>query len=144
MMRRLLPVLLVLCGLAAGAGVVPAQERDGVATASTLDGVFTAAQATRGEASFRSICANCHSVKQFTTPGLFRSWGGRPIRELFEMIRTLMPDDNPGGLDRQVYVDVLAYLLKANGYPAGRTELPAGDAALRQIRIELKPGPGGT
>jgi hypothetical protein len=54
------------------------------------------------------------------------------------MVRTLMPDDDPGGLERRAYADVMAYLLRMNGYPAGAAELPADDAALRRIRIEVR------
>ena len=136
--RKLLPALLALAGMAVR---LDAQQNAAGGSRSTLEGVFTAAQAVRGEARFKATCANCHSVKQFTTPGMFRPWNGRPVRDVFEMVRTLMPDDNPGSLDRQTYADVLAYLLRANGYPAGKAELPADDAALRRIRVAVKPGP---
>jgi len=138
MTRRCRDTLVVLVALAGTAGRAAALQSAAPETRTTLDGVFTDAQAARGEARFRAVCANCHSVKQFTTPSVFRTWSGRPLRDLFENVRSLMPDDDPGGLDRQTYVEVLAYLLKANGYPAGETELPAGDSALRKIRIDAK------
>ena len=46
-----------------------------------------------------------------------------------------MPLDNPGRLSRQQNADVIAFVLKANDWPAGATELPADSAALKQIRI---------
>jgi hypothetical protein len=49
-----------------------------------------------------------------------------------------MPQDNPGGLRRQEYADVLAYLFELNGLPAGDTALPADDCGLRRIRIATK------
>jgi hypothetical protein len=139
MTRSCRDLLVLLVALAGAAGRAAALQNGGAEPRSTLDGVFTEAQAVRGEARFRAVCVNCHSVKQFTTPSLFRTWSGRPLRDLFENVRSLMPDDDPGGLDRQTYVDVLAYLLKANGYPAGAAELPVGDPALRKIRIDVRP-----
>ena len=46
-----------------------------------------------------------------------------------------MPDDNPGGLPRQTYVDVMAYMLELNGYPAGSDELPPNEDVLRGYRL---------
>ena len=44
-----------------------------------------------------------------------------------------MPDDNPGLLDRQSYVDIVAYMFWLNGYPEGMTE-----AAGRRRWIEAR------
>jgi mono/diheme cytochrome c family protein len=133
--RALIPVLLALAAPSVRASAL---QDNGAGAVSTLEGVYTAAQAARGEDRFRGVCAHCHGIRQFTEPGLFRAWNGRPLRDLFEMVRTLMPDDNPGGLERRAYADVMAYLLRMNGYPAGAAELLADDAALRRIRIEVK------
>ena len=134
--QHLFWLLIVLMGAASASA---AQEKPGQDPQSTLGGVFTEKQASRGEAHFRSVCANCHGIREFTSPGIFRAWSGRPIRELLEMVASLMPDDNPGGLERQVYVDVMAYLLAENGYPAGDNDLPSDDGALGRILIEVKP-----
>lgn len=132
--RHLFWLLITLTGTAAA----EAQETPGQELRSTLSGVFTEKQASRGEVHFRSACANCHSIREFTSPGIFKAWSGRSIRELFETVASLMPDDNPGGLARQVYVDVMAYLLAENGYPAGDRDLPSDDEGLGRIRIEVK------
>jgi hypothetical protein len=47
-----------------------------------------------------------------------------------------MPLDKPGRLSRQQNADVIAFLLKANGWPAGTVELPPDPPALNQIRIQ--------
>jgi hypothetical protein len=44
-----------------------------------------------------------------------------------------MPLDNPGGLAPEEYAAVIAYVLKLNQYPAGSSELPIADAALKLI-----------
>jgi hypothetical protein len=50
---------------------------------------------------------------------------------------TTMPEDNPGSLKPQQYADVVAYFLKLNGYPAGKTEL-TGPEALKTIKLDKK------
>jgi hypothetical protein len=47
-----------------------------------------------------------------------------------------MPANNPGVLSRQQNADVIAYILKANNWPAGSTELPTQLAAMKAIKIE--------
>ena len=110
---------------------------------SVWDGVYTAEQTRRGEAAYLQTCASCHGTAleggDMTPPlvgGAFSSnWNDLTVGDLFERIRTTMPLDSPGRLSRQQNADVIAFVLKANGWPAGATELPADPAALKQIRI---------
>lgn len=111
------------------------------AAAPRAAGVFTEAQAARGEAAFRRTCAQCHVASQFATPAFRRSWEGRPLFELFELIRTTMPNDNPGRLPRQAYADVVAYLCRLNGVTAGAAELPTDADSLRRIHLQPAPDP---
>ena len=68
--------------------------------------------------------------------GAFTSnWNDLTVGDLFERIRTTMPLDKPGRLTRQQNADVIAFMLKANGWPAGSAELASDPAALKQIRI---------
>jgi hypothetical protein len=55
-----------------------------------------------------------------------------------------MPKIDPGSLQPNEYAQVLAYMLKLNGLPAGQKELPADVAVLKSIRIDtalVKKGP---
>ncbi len=56
--------------------------------------------------------------------------------DLFERIRTTMPLNNPGVLSRDQYADILAFVLKSNGYPAGERELYRRSEFLNTIRFE--------
>lgn len=114
-----------------------AQQADS-ATKTTLHGAYTTAQARSGAAIFRTECGDCHAAARFQDSAFLVSWKGRPVRDLFELIRTQMPLDNPGALRRPEYADVLAYIFALNGLPAGDSSLPADDAGLRRIRIEPK------
>ena len=104
-----------------------------------MSGVYSATQARGGEAVFGRICAQCHATAQFKDVAFQHSWAGRTARDLFELIRTQMPQDNPGTLRREEYVAVLAYIFELCGYPAGPGTLATDDAALRRVLIERKP-----
>jgi hypothetical protein len=103
---------------------------------TTLHGAYTTGQARTGATIFKNVCGDCHAAARFQDSTFLRGWKGRPVRDLFELIRTQMPQDNPGGLRRQEYAAVLAYLFELNGLPAGDSILPSDDAGLRRIRIE--------
>ena len=106
---------------------------------TVLAGVYTAGQATRGEAEFEQSCASCHAINEFSGPIFQRIWAGRPVGEMYEFISTMMPESDPGGLTPQAYTDVIAYFLRQNQYPEGDAELPADGAALREIVFQPAP-----
>jgi cytochrome c len=118
------------------------------AAASVWDGVYTDEQAKRGETIYYRRCAGCHGADLAggdMTPGLtggvFTSnWNGLSVGDLSERIRITMPLDSPSTLSRQQSADVVAFLLKANRWPAGAAELPRELEPLKEIRIEaVKP-----
>jgi mono/diheme cytochrome c family protein len=110
------------------------------APASTLDGVYTERQARKGESTFGKQCTACHVPAAITGMPFRKTWSGRTVGEFFELIRTTMPEDNPGKLSRGQYADIIAYLLQLNGYPPGEKPLPADDGALQRIRIDTTSG----
>ena len=106
---------------------------------SVADGVFSSAQATRGEQTFRQVCAACHDTGEFSG-GRFRlTWVGQSAGDLFDTIATLMPEGDPGSLRPAEYAAVVAYLLQLNGYPAGEAELPTSLRELRGMEIVEAP-----
>jgi mono/diheme cytochrome c family protein len=125
------------------AGLVAAALSLEAADPSVWDGVYTAEQTRRGEMAYLQTCASCHGpaldggdMTPALVGGAFSSnWNDLTVGDLFERIRTTMPLDNPGKLSRQQNADVIAFVLKANGWPAGAAELPPDQAALKQIRI---------
>jgi mono/diheme cytochrome c family protein len=112
-------------------GGVTGQEKNSVTA-----GVYTAAQADRGVNVFRSKCASCHAPNRFTDDLFYSSFAGKPLWEMFDVISDTMPEDNPGSLKKEEYADVIAYLLKLNNFPAGQTDLPTDQEALRAIMME--------
>jgi mono/diheme cytochrome c family protein len=111
--------------------VTAAQEKT-----SVKSGVYTAAQADRGVAIFKSKCARCHAQKRFTDDLFYTSFAGKPLWEMFDVISDSMPEDDPGSLKKEEYADVIAYLLKLNNFPAGQSELPTDKEALSLIMME--------
>ena len=105
---------------------------------SVNDGIYTAAQADRGAAVFKTTCTACHEPSRFTGDEFLSGWTGKPLHELFQHMSTTMPEDNPGSLKPQQYADVVAYFLKLNGYPAGKTELESAADGLKAIKFDKK------
>ena len=103
---------------------------------SVLDGVYTSRQASSGDRTFQQACAACHDTREFSGARFRLRWSGLNIGEMFDIVATLMPEDNPGSLSPEQYVDVLAYILSLNEYPVGDEPLPADVAALRTVQIE--------
>lgn len=128
---------LVCAGLVLSAAPAAGQEANG-SERSVLDGVFSTTQASRGRATFSSVCAECHTSGQFRGASFQASWAGRSVASFFELLRTTMPNDDPGRLTRDEYAAVIAYLLQLNGYPAGERSLPVDAAALARIRFEAR------
>ena len=106
------------------------------AVKSVQDGVFTTAQAERGEKVFGNICAECHQIEEFATSGYMDSWTGARVSEFFDLIQATMPEDNPGSLRAREYADVLAFFFTMNGLPPGEDEMESEFTALQQILIE--------
>ena len=107
------------------------------------DGVFTDEQAGRGSKIYAVSCAPCHKTDLLGdsgTPALagadfFSRFSGSSVDDLVKTIRASMPQDAPDSLGTPAYVDLVGYLLKANGGSAGTTELSQDSAILKQIRI---------
>jgi mono/diheme cytochrome c family protein len=135
-LRMALPVAAVVCGVW-WASAMPTRSASGPdARRSAREGVYTKAQATRGERVFAANCAVCHQPEQFVGPAFMRGWEGQPLFALFDTIRETMPQDNPGSLRREEYADILAYLLQLNGMRDGQDELPSTDELLKQVILE--------
>ena len=105
---------------------------------------FTAKQVERGRGEFRGICADCHSASEFRGNTFLYEWRRRTAWDFFRELTETMPDDAPGSLTDQQYVDVTAYVLQMNGYVAGESELAATEAMLDQFAMDGAATPRGS
>jgi len=97
---------------------------------SVSAGVYSAAQATRGQAIYQAQCAECHGNALEGTvgsplvgDGFLSDWSARPLSAFVDKIQKTMPFSAPGSLSRQQSVDLAAYILQVGKFPAGRAEL---------------------
>ena len=110
-------------------------------------GAFSAAQAGRGKASYDLFCASCHAedLSGQNGPALkgarFLSiWDAATLREFYRKVSTTMPRAQ-ARLEDAVYLDVIAYVLQQNGFPAGPRELTAQPEMLGRLQIVGANGP---
>lgn len=127
--------LLLLAALAKrGTAQAPPANHDVITTGA---GVYTTAQAARGEETYMNVCVACHPAGTYTTPVFRTAWHGRPLSDLFTQVSETMPKQEPASLSAKEYAQVIAYLLKINEAPAGKEELPPDAEALKKIKIEM-------
>ncbi|MBI3049713.1 MAG: c-type cytochrome [Acidobacteria bacterium] len=133
-------LLLAVVSLATGvdARSAPSQQPAATSQRSVWDGVYTGAQAARGEARHKTSCSSCHEDGLPRGEAFARNWSGSDVESLFRRIRDSMPPGAPASLSDAEYLDIVAYMLRVNGFPAGRDELRAGTLS---IRIEGRNGP---
>ena len=116
----------------------------GAGQASSLsDGIYTVAQADRGERAYRDACESCHAPDLSggkVVPGLvgrafMDKWTGLPLGRWFELVVVSMPEANPAEVPAEGKADILAFVLQENGLPSGDIELPARTDVLDGYRF---------
>lgn len=117
---------------------------------SVWDGVYTEEQAKHGQARYAELCASCHgdtlnggeSAPPLVGGEFMANWNSLTVGDLFDRTRSTMPQNKPGSLSREACAEIMAFVLSANQFPAGKEPLPQASEVLREIRIEaIKPEP---
>jgi mono/diheme cytochrome c family protein len=143
-MRSMLRVVCVLFLGWLATTLVTAQ--DAKPTGPTVwDGVFTDAQADRATGIFSQSCERCHTLTSEGTRPLSgdKFWEGytqKTVGDLLNFVKTNMPNGQGGSLPAPTYNDLVALILKSNGFPAGKTEVTPETVA--NVQIIPKDGPG--
>jgi mono/diheme cytochrome c family protein len=135
-LRGLVAGLVIVLVGSASPGVHAGQAR------TAKDGVYTDAQASRGEGLYGQQCVACHAadLSGSGAPALagtefLDSWNKAPVADLVEKISTSMPSSSPGSLSRDQATDLVAFILKSNKFPAGSDDLSSDVATLKTINI---------
>ena len=114
-------------------GVLTAQAQSEAREKTVLDGVYSNAQAQRGQEFYTTHCSACHgnTLEGVSAPPLkgnrfIERWREGALDPLYDFIRKTMPfgrraDTKP--IPDTEYLDILTYVLKINGYQAGVSEL---------------------
>ena len=105
-------------------------ERSKADEPNTMDGVYTAAQAQRGEGVFRAVCSECHEPADWTDQGFLNRWNEDSVFRLWYYIFERMPHGNPMTLSRVQVTDALTYIFQLNGLPTGTAELGTDDDSI--------------
>ena len=126
-------IFIAICGglfmVSALVGFVGAQAPAGK---STNDGVYTEAQAARGDVLYKEQCATCHGdnlegsgpMPPLAGKDFLVNWTGKSVGDLFEKTHTTMPATAPGTLTPAQAADITAYMLAAGKYPARVSAAP--------------------
>jgi mono/diheme cytochrome c family protein len=109
------------------------------------EGVYTEAQATRGATAFGQSCSGCHALAAegkapLVGDAFWKSFSQKSAGELLEFVSAYMPNGNPGSLTKTTYEDIVALMLKSNGFPAGAAELKPNTIA----EVQIVPKDGGS
>src|ERR1700691_5588863 len=126
---------LQLAGLLLLASLVFTSVTASLVTAQTItphrtvwDGVYTEAEAARGVTAFGQSCAGCHALAAegkapLVGDAFWKSFAQKSVGDLLEFVSANMPNGTPGSLDESTYRDIVALMLKSNGFPAGTIEV---------------------
>ena len=80
-----------------------------------------------------------NSTPALARASFLRKWGGRTVATLYGYTKATMPEDNPGYLSDQQYIDIIAYMFTVNKMIAGVEELVPDTEVLAGIVIGQKP-----
>ena len=108
-------------------------------------GVYTDAQADRAKTTYASTCSSCHGesmegsaqMPALAGPEFLKHWDGQTLQDLFDKMQQTMPASDPGKLSNETTVDLLAFMLRSNKFPAAAsTELKYDKELLKSIHIK--------
>jgi alcohol dehydrogenase (cytochrome c) len=107
---------------------VSASAQTGAATKAPLS-----PQAQRGKQHYEKNCADCHLLTlrgsghgpELAGPNFRRAWAARTSTDLLRQIQTTMPPAATQTLGEQAYIDIVAYIVQANGIGIGEADLAA-------------------
>jgi mono/diheme cytochrome c family protein len=142
--------LIMAIGIVFAASIGASDAHRHAAPRTVWDSVFSSAQAARGESAYAKGCARCHGAAltggdqspPLAGAAFLGNWNAQSLYDLHSRIKSTMPSDSVGIYDQKFVTDVIAFMLKANGFPAGNAELSPVDDSLKAVTIRAsKPAP---
>jgi mono/diheme cytochrome c family protein len=125
----------VVAGLAAAASGQTAGTE-----ATVRDKVYSQDQAKRGRASYDGKCASCHDGgtmgPELWGDAFLTQWENKDVASFYTRIQETMPEDAPGTLGEKEVLDIIAYVVQTNGFPAGDKEIESKDALAKMTFVK--------
>jgi polar amino acid transport system substrate-binding protein len=111
-------------------------------TSKQLPTLFTSAQAHTGHKKLEKHCARCHGPKlqgragpALKGPNFASADANLQVSDIFNMLAHQMPATQQGSLSHQDYADIMVFLLRENGYPAGSSKLTFQQASKSKVKL---------
>jgi mono/diheme cytochrome c family protein len=99
-------------------------------------GVYSGAQAARGQKLYAEQCASCHGKALEGASGppmvgddFLANYSASPVLQLVDKIHKTMPFNKGGTLTREQSMDLAAYILQSGKFPAGQADLSEAQLA---------------
>ena len=112
----------------------------GASAQSVSQGPFTVQQTATGLLAYRTHCASCHQpdlgglneAPPLAGADFMNVWEERTAQQLIAFVQLTMPSSPgvPGSLGEQTYVDIVSFLLQANGASPGEETLAANNETI--------------
>jgi mono/diheme cytochrome c family protein len=137
---RPLSAVVLAGGLMIGVPATARAQAADTTVLTSLTGVYTPEQATKGKDIAAAACLSCHKPAEHTGPRFWDTLVNRSIWDFFSYLKKDMPQDNPGSLGDEDYAAVVSYIFSLNSMPAGTKPLPTDSVSLSKIKV-VAPAP---
>ncbi len=125
------------------AAAAPSPRFQSLQGQTVWSGVYSDAQAYRGEKVADTTCIGCHGPKldggdsgpKLVGEMFLANWSSQSVGVMFDWIREAMPAESPGTLSKEETAAIVAYILKLNKMPPGKLDLSTERAVLDRINI---------
>jgi S-disulfanyl-L-cysteine oxidoreductase SoxD len=92
---------------------------------------------------FRQRCGACHGdaleggdeAPPLKGDSFWSEWDRQTARSLYSRVISTMPPDSPGSLDEKDVIDIVAFVVRQNGVPAGAKPVQSANE-LNSIKLE--------
>jgi mono/diheme cytochrome c family protein len=134
--------IVIACAIAAGVAAAASGQSTTTTETTVRDNVYSQEQSKRGRASYDGKCASCHDGgtmgPELWGDAFLTQMENKDVGTFFTRIQTTMPEDAPGSLGDKEVLDIIAYVIQTNGFPAGDRELDSKDALATMKFVKKK------
>src|SRR5262249_2249076 len=138
--------VLAVSAIVLGSSLMTVAGQDGAPAGKIWSGVYSTGQGRRAKVPFTGLCRRCHADTlegsrrgpALKGESFMADWEAQDLRRLLDKIRDTMPPDSPSSLDDSENLDVVTYILQANGDPTAPKDITAD--MIGDIQLVRAPG----